>query len=443
LRLLQNLELIGFVLNAWWLVQLLIDALCGNLDTNSTFKWDNDFHGAGLSTPSLPPQNCKRRSLFRKPAKSGAINPFLIDSAAVSDVASNSGSDPSKTASDRLRPDSGGRAESEVYKLINTVFSGGGAANAFTRVASESVVAVFFSWVTRLILVMLRLPPITEDVSVVFANLCDLYFTTAFRICSGNAANERILLGEDPPTEVVLGSDFLLMSPEKPPPSSPPLFGFRRRSSSGSLSGRRKPQTPKIELPATLEADICAPLRCEVASLSFTRDFLRRAQNSLQDIVILDKVDQWLEDPAGVPLASSTAGIAQDHDDTIIVKAMRNLELRLGAAWSCLIVAAILDATCTVARRKLSESALGLRFVDNLASFERYTEAVFQMLPKMVRLSSRISCARAVLGRRVVFEVRPGQHFILSINPQARISDPLKFVANRFSKLELAGKSAS
>ena len=302
-----------------------------------------------------------------------------------------------------MRNDTQLEAYSEVYHLINSILAEGDDANSYTRLVSASASDVFFPWIARLLLVMERLPLIVEDITVVFANLCDLYFTTVFRICCGNGISERILLGIDLPTKIIQKADtYLPMSPTKPERSAvnPPLFGFRRRSSSSSMSGKNKSQIPKVDLPRNLQADICAPLWAEKSDLSFARKFILRSQDTLKDIVLLDKVDNWVQDPV-----DRSGPASQDDDDKIIVKAIHNLEQRVGAAWSCLGVAAILDATCSVARSKLMQSETGRKFVGDLATIEHYTLAVFRVLPQLVRVSSRISSVRAILARRVVSEV--------------------------------------
>ena len=247
---------------------------------------------------------------------------------------------------------------------------------------------------------MEKLPPIVDDVSVVFANLCDLYFTTVFRICSGSAKAERILLGMDPPTPSLTReseSRQISMSPAKPekPASSSSLFAFRRRSSS-SLSGKRKAQAIQVELPETLEADLCSPTLSEMSGLRATREFINRAKKSLASIVLLDKVDQWLEDPVVV----NNGG---QQDDSVVVKAIRNFEKRLGGAWSCLGVAIVLDACCSVARMKLAGSPQAL---NDISTLEHYNQAALLMLPQLIKLSNRIAAVRAVMARRVVTEVR-------------------------------------
>ena len=166
------------------------------------------------------------------------------------------------------------------------------------------------------------------------------------------------------------------------------------------MSGKNKSQIPKVDLPRNLQADICAPLWAEKSDLSFARKFILRSQDTLKDIVLLDKVDNWVQDPV-----DRSGPASQDDDDKIIVKAIHNLEQRVGAAWSCLGVSAILDATCSVARSKLMQSETGRKFVGDLATIEHYTLAVFRVLPQLVRVSSRISSVRAILARRVVSEV--------------------------------------
>jgi len=337
----------------------------------------------------------KRRSLFHTPSKASASsnNIFLLKENHTSPA-----DGPQNLPTDEH--ESSNSVQSNVFDLISSVIAGGDDANSFTRLASKSVAEVFFLWIARLLLIMERLPLIVDDISVVFANLSDLYFTTVLRICAGSASSEQILFGVDPPTAFVPNVQAMGPARSENTPSSPPLFGFRMRSSS-SLGGSRH-QKSKVELPATLEADICAPLRTEKSDLQFTLDFILRAQNTLKDIVLLDKVDNWITDPVVV----SPSGITtQEEYDSMTIRAISNLEERLGAAWSCLGVAAILEATCIVARKKLAASVLGSKFVANLSTLEHYTQAVVQMLPKMIRVSTRIASARSVMARRVVAEV--------------------------------------
>ena len=293
---------------------------------------------------------------------------------------------------------------SEVYNLISSVLADRDDANAHTRFVSKSACAVLFPWISRLLLVLERLPVIVEDITVVFANLCDLYFTTVFRICCGTGPTERVLLGSDPPTKVTQRVEsFLPLSPSKKSERSSelaPVFGFRRRSSNSSMSGRNKPQSfiKNDSLPRNLQADICAPLWGEKSELAFTRKFIERAQGTLKDIVLIDKVNHWIDDPLD-------RSPDLDDDDEIVVKAIRNLEKRVGAAWGCLGVAAILEAACRVAGNQLMRSDLGQRSVKDLATIDHYAQAVFQIIPTLIRLSSRIASVRAILARRLVAEV--------------------------------------
>lgn len=115
---------------------------------------------------------------------------------------------------------------------------------------------------------------------------------------------------------------------------------------------------------------------------------------------MLDMVDDWLVDAPPV-----SHGRDIDDDDRAL-KAARNMEQRVGSAWSCLVLAALLDATNLVARSKLVKSAIGREVIDDLSSFQHYTQAVFRMLPTLVRLSNRIACVRAIQAKRIVQEVR-------------------------------------
>lgn len=334
------------------------------------------------------------RSLFIKQHDVVVANPFLETSSVVDSHESRNNSPGQRRVDEQFTCD--------VYKMIDEVMADGNTANSFTRVASDSTLKVLFPWVARLLVVMEKLPVIVEDISAVFANLCDLYFTTVFRICAGNATNERLLLGIEMPAQPSLDFDSreTMSLPEKgKPSSSPSLFGFRRRSSSGSIaSSRRKSSLPKVEIPTCLDGDICSPHPSEVSGLEYTRAFVQRAQKSLQDIVMLDKVDQWITDPTIV-------GAKPGENEKIVAQAIRNLELRLGAAYSCLMISTVLDVTCKVATDKLSKSALGRQFIEDLSTLEHYAKAVFQMVPKLVRICSKVSCVRAILAKRVVLEV--------------------------------------
>ena len=158
-----------------------------------------------------------------------------------------------------------------------------------------------------------------------------------------------------------------------------------------------------------MEADLCAPLFCDSASLMPTSEFIKRAQLTLRDIVILDKVDQWITDPVTVtPPSSNNGSSLEEEDDRLVVKAISNLEKRMGAAWSCLGVAALLDATCVVARKKLCDSQSGRAHCGDLSTFEHYSAAALKMVSKLVQLSSKVSTMRAIMARRVVYEVCPG-----------------------------------
>jgi len=166
------------------------------------------------------------------------------------------------------------------------------------------------------------------------------------------------------------------------------------------MSGRNKPQSfiKNDSLPRNLQADICAPLWGEKSELALTRKFIERAQGTLKDIVLIDKVNHWIDDPLD-------RSPDLDDDDEIVVKAIRNLEKRVGAAWGCLGVAAILEAACRVAGNQLMRSDLGQRSVKDLATIDHYAQAVFQIIPTLIRLSSRIASVRAILARRLVAEV--------------------------------------
>ena len=348
-----------------------------------------------IDKASVPTRNtAESRTMFGHLPNSSNTNQFLI--------LSEPPLLPAESAKDSHKSELG--TTTEVYNLITSALAEGDGATAYTRFVSSSASDVLFPWVARLLQVIELLPPIVEDVTVVLANLCDLYLTTVFRICAGNGISERILLGVDAPSNVVQKSKrFSKTSPtkEEGPAGNAPLFGFRRRSSSSAMSGRIKPQRPSVDLPRSLQADVCAPLWDEKSDLEASRNFIQRAQDTLKDMVLLDKVDNWIVDP---PDRSGPGG--HDDDDKIIFEAIRNLEQRVGAVFGCLGVAAILDAACSVARNRLVHSETGRKSVKDLETIEHYTQAVFDILPKLVRLCSRIAAVRSILARRVISEVR-------------------------------------
>jgi hypothetical protein len=278
--------------------------------------------------------------------------------------------------------------DSGVYQSLKAMLSESEGSRA--RIAPESVTRGLIAWVSRLLTVMERLPLIVEDVSAVFANLCDLYFATVLRLCVGSARDEQILLGVNQPSPFVMSHDDV--STTGPSSSSSPLFGFSRKGN-GSAKGR--PPRHQVALQTSLEADICAPLSRDQPSVYQLMQFIQRAQRSLQDIVNLDRVGQWLPDPI-----KRTSETLEEHACALA----RTLEQREAALSSCLVVAALFDVACSIARINLSNSFKG-QFVGDLATLQSFVQAALETSPTLVAVASQMACVRAVAGLDVVTDI--------------------------------------
>jgi hypothetical protein len=281
--------------------------------------------------------------------------------------------------------------DSGVYQSLNAMLGESDGSRA--RIAPESVTRGLIAWVSRLLTVMERLPLIVEDVSAVFANLCDLYFATVLRLCVGSARDEQILLGLNQPSPFVMShDDASTTGPSGGRSSSSPLFGFSRK---GNGSANSRPPRPQVALQTSLEADICAPLSRDQPNVKQLMQFIQRAQRSLQDIVNLDRVGQWLPDPV-----KKTSETLEEHACALA----RTLEQREAALSSCLVVAALFDVACSIARINLSSSFKG-QFVGDLATFQSFVQAALETTPTLVAVASQMACVRAVAGLDVVTDI--------------------------------------
>jgi hypothetical protein len=280
---------------------------------------------------------------------------------------------------------------SGVYQPLNAMLRESNERQA--RIAPECVARGLIVWVSRLLTVMERLPLIVEDTSVVFANLGDLYFATVLRLCVGSARDEQILLGVNQPSPLVMSHDETSSTaPSGRRSPSSPLFGFSRK---GNGSAKSRPPRPQVAIPTSLEADICAPLPRDHSNVDQLKQFIQRAQRSLQGIVNLDRVGQWLPDPIqrNETLEEHTCAVA------------RTLEQRRAALCSCFVVAALFDVACSVSRINLSSTFLGGTCVDYLATLKSFVHAVLEATPTLVAVASQMACVRAVAGMEVVTDI--------------------------------------
>ena len=162
--------------------------------------------------------------------------------------------------------------------------------------------------------------------------------------------------------------------------------------------GRTSARPPSF-LPNALEAEICSPLLKDIPSISRLRDFLVRAQDSLRDVVNLDKVDSWLADPN--PAHRQNQETAETLEEQICGVA-RLLEKRQGAIWSCFAVAALADVTLSEASSRLASAFLGPDYEDDLLPLTSYTEMMLSIAPDFAAQACRFSCLRAIGGYDVV-----------------------------------------
>lgn len=280
---------------------------------------------------------------------------------------------------------------SKVHLTLSSVI---GTGDGGLLLAPETVTHELVAWFARLIFIMKKLPLITDDISAVFANLCDLYFTTVFRICAGNAKSERILLGEDSPSPLLIVREDLpptLISDENTGGSQ--LFSSFRKTTNRSAS-LKSPSQSRTVLPSYLEAEICSPMRPDGVNEERLRKFIQRAQKSLRDVVNLDMVDSWMLDP---------------HSDTTEEEACKVavvLAKREGAIWSSLTVAALVETAYKLARRNLASSFMKSTVVgDELVPLKAYSQNVLDVTPTLALVARQIACSRAVAGSEIVKEI--------------------------------------
>lgn len=261
--------------------------------------------------------------------------------------------------------------------------------NSIMLPSPASIVDGLVGWFRRLAMLMLKAPLIAEDSSAVLANLCDLYFTTVFRLCSGNAKKERVLLGAAQPSPFVIVRNDSSKAPSKRSSASP-LFGFGKTNRQSD----RPVTSPRALVPSGLEAELCAPLPRDAARVSRLRMFLERAQHALIDVVNLDMVDSWLIDP---PTPRGDGNVEERACATA-----RVLERRQSAIWSCSVVAVLAEATYSHVASNIGMSLTGSCNTHALMPINAFIESIIVICPTFSSVASQISCARAIVGQDIV-----------------------------------------
>jgi hypothetical protein len=232
-------------------------------------------------------------------------------------------------------------------------------------------------WTARLLIMIDRLPILVEEACEVLINIFDLYATTAFRLCSGNASNERILLGiDDTFQKHVQNDDYSAVARDNR--SASPMFDFGLRSKPSQVSTR---YTPVIS--ATAEAELCTLVPEEHNDLDCLREFLIDSQKRLQGVAKLDLVDNWISDPT---LGDETI------EEEFAQETARVLEKRQAASCNHIFLAIGLY----IATKSMSTSC------EKIIS---YTDRVIQSFPLLMSLCNRISCMRSIRGKALLTEV--------------------------------------
>jgi hypothetical protein len=160
-----------------------------------------------------------------------------------------------------------------------------------SKVMTRSMIHGIIPWCGRVLVLIDRLPSSSDQARLVLTNICDLYITTAFRLCSGNSANERILLGLDRFPSVRHG-DIEASIHDR---FSRQNFSFGHRSQQQPQSHPRK----YLQISPQVEAEMCALATGEEMQqqLPRLRDIILNGQSNLKGIAKLDLVDQWIQDP--------------------------------------------------------------------------------------------------------------------------------------------------
>jgi len=231
-------------------------------------------------------------------------------------------------------------------------------------------------WTARLLIIIDKIPSLVEEACTVLTNIFDLYITTAFRLCAGNASNERVLLGIDDTFQQLQNENYPPVFRENQ--SSSPMFGFGLRTK--PTQERSKPP-PVISV--TAEAELCTFVTEEQHNLVCLREFLLDSQESLQGVAKLDLVDNWILDP-----------LMEDEtvEEDFAEQTARVLEKRQAASHNHIFLAIGLH----LATKNLPESC---------ARIKSYTDRVLEAVPLLIDLCSRISCMRSIRGMTLLTEI--------------------------------------
>ncbi|CAJ1967863.1 unnamed protein product [Cylindrotheca closterium] len=272
--------------------------------------------------------------------------------------------------SSAVSPSNDSKAE-EVLKLLN----GMGFVQSTPRCVSDHALR----WIARSLLIVKKLPTAALDVAEILENITNLYLTTAFRLCAGSADHEKFVLG----ISSVPIPDYVL-EPATPKASSQNRFGFGKGSSNLPST-----QEPIQSMTSTRDAELCAPLPCELDDLSSVQKLILNAQDKLQGVVKLDLVDSWIRDPIREP---------GEERMSLVCRRARVLEKRQSIAWSCVfVVAAAHLARNEIHRHSKSETVLD--------ALDDYVNSALHAAPILLDIASRTSCIRAVGGKAIVQEI--------------------------------------
>lgn len=248
-------------------------------------------------------------------------------------------------------------------------------AESSSRLMLKSIFDGILPWTGRLLLIFDKLPILRKDASNVMIGIMDLYVTTALRLCSGNAANERVLLDSFPQTTAVTQRPVAINRSS----SNQTMFDFGLRSN----PGQNHPRPTTAVISPTAEAELCALVQGEREDLDSLRDFVKDAKQRMEGVAKLDLVDKWIIDPV----------LREDTDvDDFAEATARILEKRQAASCNYLFVG--------LGVFLVNESLSG-----NCQPIQDYCDRLLQVIPLLVTLCNRIACMRSIRGKALLREV--------------------------------------